>query len=161
MDANPDLLSFVATITAAHIMGNRVSAEELPDLIRSVYAALTTTTDNAATVTGPDPAVPVDKSVFPDYIVCLEDGHKLKMLKRHLMVHFQMTPAAYRKKWGLPNHYPMVAPNYGARRSALAKSFGLGLQDGHRPKRKETPPASAPVVQLIAEGKRGKKVRRA
>jgi predicted transcriptional regulator len=95
--------------------------------MRSVYATLAGTQKPSAEVAEkPQPAVPVKKSVFPDFIICLEDGKKLKMLKRHLARHYAMTPEQYREKWGLPREYPMVAPSYAARRSALAKQIGLG-----------------------------------
>jgi predicted transcriptional regulator len=110
---------------------NRVPAEDLPPLIRKVYAALSSVDGRpedtaAAGPEAPTPAVPIKKSVFPDYIVCLEDGKKLKMLKRHLQAAYGMTPAQYRERWKLPQEYPMVAPNYTTRRSVLAKESGLG-----------------------------------
>jgi predicted transcriptional regulator len=106
-----------------------VSAEDLPNLIRQVHATLTTL-DQGATDTAlrPQPAVPVKKSVTPDYIICLEDGRKLKMLKRHLKTAYNMTPEDYRTRWGLPADYPMVAPNYARQRSTLAKKIGLGTK---------------------------------
>jgi predicted transcriptional regulator len=123
----PDLLSLTAQIVSAHCSNNTVEANALPALINQVHRAL-------AGIGGPEvvepekptPAVPVKRSVFPDYIVCLEDGRKLKMLKRHLQTAYGMTPDAYRARWGLPPDYPMVAPNYGEKRSALAREIGLG-----------------------------------
>ena len=143
------LLGLTAGIVAAHLSHNELTADLLPTLIQSVYRALSTVDvsemEPAATHT---PAVPVKKSVFPDFIVCLEDGKKLKMLKRHLQTSYGMTPDDYRTKWGLPRDYPMVAPSYAATRSSLAKQIGLG--------RKATQPATEPeVTQLPARRARG------
>jgi predicted transcriptional regulator len=120
---SPDLLGLTANIVSAHIAHNRVGAEALPGLIESVYRSLSTAgaPKPEPPASAQAPAVPVKKSVFPDYIVCLEDGKKLKTLKRHLQVSFGLSPDAYRTKWGLPASYPMVAPNYAATRSDLAK----------------------------------------
>lgn len=123
---NADLLGFTADIVAAHVTHNTVAVADLPHLIRQVYAALANIGDGAAAASPPAPAVPIKKSVTPDYIVCLEDGRKLKMLKRHLMTAYGLTPEAYRERWALPGDYPMVAPNYARQRSALAKKIGLG-----------------------------------
>ncbi len=126
-DASHDsVLEFAAQIVSAHVSNNSVQASALPDLIQQVYKALTMVGSEPAPAEKLEPAVPLKKSVFPDYIVCLEDGKKLKMLKRHLMTSYGMTPEAYRERWGLPSNYPMVAPSYAERRSALAKSIGLG-----------------------------------
>ena len=126
-DASHDsVLEFAAQIVSAHVSNNSVQASALPDLIQQVYKALTMVGSEPAPTEKLEPAVPLKKSVFPDYIVCLEDGKKLKMLKRHLMTSYGMTPEAYRERWGLPSNYPMVAPSYAERRSALAKSIGLG-----------------------------------
>jgi predicted transcriptional regulator len=125
--APSSLLEHAAKIVSAHISNNSVQAADLPALIQKVYTALTTLGSEPAQATEKrEPAVPVRKSVFPDYIICLEDGKKLKMLKRHLMTSYSLTPDAYRERWGLPSSYPMVAPSYAERRSALAKSIGLG-----------------------------------
>lgn len=129
-----ELLALTAEIVAAHVSHNRLDAGELPGLIRQVYAALTGLAAGVAQAAAgapasadrPAPAVAVKKSVTPDYIICLEDGKKLKMLKRHLMSHYQLTPEQYRERWGLPPDYPMVAPNYAIRRQVLAKKIGLG-----------------------------------
>lgn len=121
------LISLTADIVAAHVSNNSVSVDDLPSLIQNVHGALATLGTASATETKPEPAVPVRASVKPDYIVCLEDGKKLKMLKRHLMTHYSMTPEQYRAKWGLPADYPMVAPNYAEQRRTLAKKIGLGL----------------------------------
>ncbi len=132
------LLELTAQIVAAHVSNNQIAAGSLPELIRSVHATLVGTQKPAEVVEKQQPAVPPRKSVFPDFIICLEDGKKLKMLKRHLMTHYQLTPELYREKWGLSHDYPMVAPSYAARRSSLAKEIGLG--------RKKAPePVAAPV----------------
>lgn len=121
------ILGLTADIVSSHLANNIVAVGEVPTLIRSVHESLV-----ALGQPQPEPepelkpAVSIRSSVKPDYIVCLEDGKKLKMLKRHLMTHYQMTPAQYRAKWGLPSDYPMVAPNYAVTRSQLAKSMGLG-----------------------------------
>ena len=127
-EAKPtELLPLVTDIVAAHLSNNNVPSAELPQLIREVYQALA-----AASGGGPSPAarpeaaVPVKKSVTPDYIVCLEDGKKLKMLKRYLRSRYDLSPEEYRRRWGLPADYPMVAPAYAARRSDFAKQIGLG-----------------------------------
>ncbi len=120
------LLELTAQIVAAHVRNNQVAAEALPELIRSVHASLAGTQKPVELVEKPQPAVSPRKSVFPDFIICLEDGKKLKMLKRHLATRYGLTPEQYREKWGLPHDYPMVAPNYAERRSSLAKEIGLG-----------------------------------
>ena len=123
------LLALTADIVAAHVGRNSVPVEALPELIRSVHRSLLGTYSPPTPVAEkPNPAVPIKKSIFPDYIVCLEDGKKLKMLKRHLKTAYDMTPDQYRERWGLPQDYPMVAPNYAERRSTLAKQIGLGTQ---------------------------------
>ena len=121
-----ELLKLTADIVAAHVSNNSLSAGELPQLISQVHASLSDTGKAASTEERPAPAVAIKKSVMPDYIVCLEDGKKLKMLKRHLKTSYDLTPEQYRERWGLPADYPMVAPNYAKRRSALAKEIGLG-----------------------------------
>lgn len=127
-----DLLPLVADIVSAHLSNNAVPVAELPNLIRDVYRALLTVGEAEAPVERPEPAVPVKKSVFADYIVCLEDGKKLKMLKRHLRTAYNMTPQEYRERWGLAADYPMVAPNYARQRSKLAKQIGLGTKARRR-----------------------------
>ena len=124
-----ELLSLTTNIVAAHVSNNSISAADLPALIRDVYASLASAGGAPAKeAERPTPAVPVKKSVMPDYIVCLEDGKKLKMLKRHLKTAYDMTPEEYREKWGLAPDYPMVAPNYAKQRSRLAKQIGLGTR---------------------------------
>ena len=127
--AGADILGLTAQIVSAHVSKNRLETEALPSLIQSVYRSLSTAGQvEAASAPALTPAVPIKKSVLPDYIVCLEDGKKLKMLKRHLQTGYGLTPDAYRAKWGLPRDYPMVAPSYAATRSGLAKKIGLGLK---------------------------------
>ncbi|MBZ9745625.1 MucR family transcriptional regulator [Mesorhizobium sp. CO1-1-7] len=122
-----DLLELTAHIVSAYVEKNRLPASGLPELIASVSASISGLGQPVAPVAAPlVPAVNPKKSVTPDFIICLEDGKKFKSLKRHLGVHFGLTPDAYRAKWGLPSDYPMVAPNYAASRSELAKSIGLG-----------------------------------
>lgn len=125
-----DLLALTTEIVAAHLTNNTVPAIEIPALIERVYKSLsnlgTDTPTPSSSNERPQPAVPIRKSVMPDYIICLEDGKKLKMLKRHLKTAYSMTPEQYRERWGLPNDYPMVAPNYAKTRSRLAKDIGLG-----------------------------------
>jgi predicted transcriptional regulator len=123
------LLTLTADIVAAHVSNNSVAVSDLPNLIQNVHAALTGISGNgAAPEPKPEPKVSIRSSVKPDYIVCLEDGKRLKMLKRHLMTHYNMTPDQYRQKWGLSADYPMVAPNYAEQRRSLAKSIGLGTK---------------------------------
>lgn len=120
------LREITAQIVTAYVSSNNVPAETLPTLISTVFRALSSQGNTTAEVPELIPAVPIKKSVYPDYIVCLEDGKKLKMLKRHLHSAYGLTPQQYREKWGLPESYPMVAPAYAARRSALAQKIGLG-----------------------------------
>ena len=123
------LLALTSEIVSAHVANNTVGADELPDLIRNVYGALSGSGEVVEPEpVRPDPAVPIKKSITPDYLICLEDGKKLKMLKRHLSTAYDMTPEEYRERWGLPSDYPMVAPNYAKQRSALAKEIGLGTK---------------------------------
>ena len=125
-----DKLALTAQIVSAHVSHNSVSPDVLPDLIQNVFRALSGTGPRKPDPAPekPLPAVPIRRSVFPDYIVCLEDGKKLKMLKRHLKTAYDMTPEQYRDKWGLAADYPMVAPNYAQHRSTLAKKIGLGTK---------------------------------
>jgi predicted transcriptional regulator len=129
-DAGEDtLLTLTADIVAAHVSNNSVAVNDLPNLIENVHRALRgISATSAAPEAKPEPKVSIRSSVKPDYIVCLEDGKKLKMLKRHLMTHYSMTPEQYRAKWGLSADYPMVAPNYAEQRRTLAKSIGLGTK---------------------------------
>ena len=123
------LLTLTADIVAAHVSNNSVAVNDLPNLIQNVHGALTGISGRAAAAEPkPEPKVSIRSSIKPDFIVCLEDGKKLKMLKRHLMTHYNMTPDQYRQKWGLSADYPMVAPNYAEQRRTLAKSIGLGTK---------------------------------
>ena len=127
--ADEALLTLTADIVAAHVSNNSVAVNDLPNLIQNVHSALSGISGQpAAPEAKPEPKVPIRSSVKPDYLVCLEDGKRLKMLKRHLMTHYQMTPDQYRQKWGLAADYPMVAPNYAEQRRSLAKSIGLGTK---------------------------------
>jgi predicted transcriptional regulator len=128
-EMNDTLITLTADIVSAHVSNNSVSVNDLPQLIQNVHGALNGL--SGAVEEAParqEPAVSVRSSVKPDYVVCLEDGKKLKMLKRHLMTHYQMTPDQYRQKWGLNSDYPMVAPNYAEQRRTLAKKIGLGTK---------------------------------
>ena len=125
--ADAVILGLTAQIVSAHAANNELQPGNLPSVIRAVYETLSHIGEvPAAPVEKVAPAVPIRKSVFPDYIVCLEDGKRLKMLKRHLSTSYNLTPEQYREKWGLDASYPMVAPNYAERRSELAKQIGLG-----------------------------------
>jgi predicted transcriptional regulator len=125
---SPDVLALTAQIVSAHVSNNSVTPDALPSLIQDVYRTLSGVGRETPVAEKPQPAVPVKKSVFADHIVCLEDGKKLKMLKRHLKTAYDMTPDQYRERWGLPPEYPMVAPNYASHRSSLAKKIGLGTK---------------------------------
>ncbi len=128
-----ELLEHTTRIVAAHVANNAMPAADLPRLIATVHETLATLGPEEP-ARKPEPAVPIKQSVKPDYIVCLEDGKKQKMIKRHLKTAHDMTPDDYRKRWGLPRDYPMVAPNYAATRSALAKKIGLGRKPGTKMK---------------------------
>jgi len=123
-----ELVELTADVVSAYVSNNTVVATDLPIVIGDVYDALSRASAKAALPIKEDlkPAVAIKKSVMADYIICLEDGKKFKSLKRHLRTHYDLTPEDYREKWGLPHDYPMVAPNYAAARSALAKKMGLG-----------------------------------
>ncbi|CCA93247.1 MULTISPECIES: MucR family transcriptional regulator [Novosphingobium] len=156
MDNQPvaalDLLALTADIVSAHVSNNNLSIADVPALIVNVHASLAGlgAADEPAAAEQ-EPAVSIRRSVKPDYIVCLEDGKKLKMLKRHLMTHYQLTPDQYRAKWNLPTDYPMVAPDYAERRRALAKKIGLGRKPGKvAAKAPPAPMAKAPRKKLSA-----------
>ena len=121
-----DMLELTTEIVSAFVSNNSISADRLPNLIKTVFATIGNLAPQEVVEERPKPAVPISKSITDDYIICLEDGKKLKMLKRYLRSHFDMSPDDYRKRWGLPNDYPMVAPNYTRRRSEFAKKIGLG-----------------------------------
>src|SRR3954454_16184582 len=150
----PNYIELAADLVSAFVSNNPVPAAELPALIGTVHAALTKTANGSSQQPTEEPkkapAVSVKKSVQPDYIVCLEDGKRFKSLKRHLRTVYDLTPEQYRAKWGLPADYPMVAPNYAAARSELAKSMGLGAQ-------RRTTPEPEPVRPTPrAKGRRKK-----
>ena len=129
IDSKETLITLTSDIVAAHVSNNSVSAEDVATLITNVFNALSGLGQPSAPVeTPPEPAVSIRASVKPDHIVCLEDGKKLKMLKRHLATHYNLTPEQYRAKWNLPADYPMVAPNYAEQRRSLAKKIGLGTK---------------------------------
>jgi predicted transcriptional regulator len=125
-----DLVELTADIISAYVSNNTVVASDLPAIISDVHEALSKASQRLGPTEREElrPAVAVKKSVTPDYIVCLEDGKKFKSLKRHLRTHYNLSPEEYREKWGQPHDYPMVAPNYAAARSQLAKQMGLGTR---------------------------------
>ncbi|MCK6452777.1 MAG: MucR family transcriptional regulator [Alphaproteobacteria bacterium] len=127
-----DVLRMTAQVVASYLSNNMLPATQIPEVISTVYTALNGLGIGGAGGKGEPlkPAVPVRKSITPEFIICLEDGKKLKMLKRHLRTTYDLTPDEYRAKWGLPPEYPMVAPNYAAQRSAFAKKIGLGRTAG-------------------------------
>ena len=131
-----ELLALTTEIVASHVSNNVVPVGDLSKLIQQVYATPASVTSSALgagqAAERPKPAVAIKKSVTPNYLICLEDGKKLKMLKRHLRTSYDLTPEQYRERWGLPADYPMVAPNYAKRRSVLAKKIGLGTKSGRR-----------------------------
>ncbi len=133
-----EILRMAVDIVSAYVGNNTVATDQVPDVISSVYASLSSLDglQSEANAEPLKPAVSVRRSVNPDYIVCLEDGKKLKMLKRHLRAAYNLTPDDYRAKWGLPADYPMVAPNYASQRSEFAKKIGLGRKKGQKIKRR-------------------------
>jgi predicted transcriptional regulator len=128
MEDKSEIIEMTADIVAAYVGANSVAAADLPSLIQSVHRALTGVASgtDVAEAAPREPAVPVKKSITPEFLVCLEDGRKFKSLKRHLRTKYNMSPEDYRAKWGLPKDYPMVAPSYAKARSELAKQMGLG-----------------------------------
>lgn len=136
MQNRKDILEMAADIVSAYVGSNVIPGQDLPQLISNVYSSLASA--NGSTVEPPKveliPAVPIKKSVMPDYIICLEDGKRFKSLRRHIMSKYGLTPEAYRAKWGLPPDYPMVAPNYAKARSDLAKRSGLGKKSAAKPR---------------------------
>jgi predicted transcriptional regulator len=157
MENSDTLVALTADIVIAHISNNKLAQAELPQLISAVHSTLRTIGMSASAMpeVEQEPAVPVRLSIKPDYLVCLEDGKKMKMLKRHLQVHFGLSPDDYRKKWNLPKDYPMVSPNYAKRRSELAVEIGLG-RGGRGSKSAPAAPAapatSATPPEQSAEG---------
>ena len=133
LESNSELLEMSAEIVASYVGNNVVPAADLPELIANVFRAVQETQSAGKEEREPlKPAVSVKKSITPDFLICLEDGKKFKSLKRHLWTHYNLSPEEYREKWGLPASYPMVAPNYAAARSELAKKMGLGQRGGRR-----------------------------
>jgi predicted transcriptional regulator len=156
----PSLTTYVSQIVAAYASNNEVSAGELLDLIKTVHVALIGLGSPAAPTTDAlVPAVPIKKSVFPDHLVCLEDGKSFKTLRRHLLTDHGMTPEQYRERWRLPASYPVVAPNYAATRSAVAKSNGFGRKAAALSSKVEADETGVadPLVRKIPAGKRGRK----
>ena len=138
MDDKAEIIEMTADIVSAYVGNNSVSSSDLPNLIQSVHRALAAVTTGASDVqpAPKEPAVPIKRSITPDYLICLEDGRKFKSLKRHLRTKYNMSPEEYRAKWGLPKDYPMVAPNYAKARSDLAKQMGLGQGGRQAPRKK-------------------------
>jgi predicted transcriptional regulator len=134
-----EILKLASDIVAAYVSNNPVPVSDLPAMIKSVHATLggLSGVDGVEVATSQKPAVTIKKSITPDYLICLEDGKKLKMLKRYLRSRFQLTPDQYRTKWGLPADYPMVAANYAARRSEFAKKIGLGRTSTSKTRRRK------------------------
>lgn len=132
-----DLMGLVSDIVSSYVSNNRIEPAELPAFVQLVKRSLMSLNSyhSFSLTSRSEPAVPIEDSVQPDYIVCLEDGKRMKMLKRHLKTSYNMTPDQYRERWGLPVNYPMVAPNYAVKRQGIAKSIGLGT---HRKNRKKT-----------------------
>ncbi|WP_340589339.1 MucR family transcriptional regulator [Erythrobacter alti] len=135
-DTNEMLITLTADIVTAQVANNNVDSDTLPALIQNVYGALASLGEEKTVEERPEPAVSVRASVKNDHVVCLEDGKKMKMLKRHLMTDHGMTPDEYRERWNLPADYPMVAPAYAEKRRELAKKIGLGRKPGQKPKAK-------------------------
>lgn len=149
-----NLLTLTADIVAAHVSNNSIAVADLPNLIGSVFGALNSLLNPAPfALEKATPAVSVRGSIKPDYLVCLEDGKKLTMLKRYLSTNFNMTPDEYRTKWGLPKDYPMVAPNYAERRRALALAIGLGRKGGRKAEA-VVDAAAGPVSEAAKTGRR-------
>ncbi len=127
MSNREELLALTADIVASHVANNPVPVSEMPQLIEKVFETIEgLSTKSQSKAVKPQPAVSIKKSITPDFLICLEDGQKLKMLKRHLQTHYNLTPEEYRERWGLAGDYPMVAPNYAKQRQELAKKIGLG-----------------------------------
>ena len=148
MNSELELAAWTTDIVSAYVSNNAIAGEKLPEFIGSIYTALSTVSSQMVEQPKVElkPAVPVKKSLTPEYLICLEDGKKFKSLKRHLQAHYGLSPDEYRQKWGLPRDYPMVAPAYAAARSNLAKTMGLGRRAGESPAAAATPapPRSAP-----------------
>jgi predicted transcriptional regulator len=153
--SSPDLvLRLTAQIVAAHVEYNSVAPDALPGLIEQVYRTLRDATQTPTEPEKPVPPMPVKQSVKPDFIVCLEDGKKLKTLRRHLMTSYSLTPAQYRARWDLPPDYPMVTPNYAKLRSSLAKKIGLGRKSAQAPARAKAPTRPTDRTRAQKQGRR-------
>ncbi len=134
-----ELLHLTTDIVAAYVSNNAATSDELSGLLHSTYSTLNALNEGeAGGMTNKEPAIPVNRSISPDYIICLEDGKKLKMLKRYIRTQYSLSPEEYRRRWGLPADYPMVAPNYAKKRSAFAKKIGLGKAAGAKRTAKKT-----------------------
>ena len=157
-----DLTSLTADIVSAYVANNALSGDKIPDLISSIYGALSKASvqDVEPAKVELKPAIAIKKSVTPDYIICLEDGQKFKSLKRHLKTHYNLSPEEYREKWGLPHDYPMVAPSYAAARSDLAKNIGLGRRSVAAATAQPKAPATPAPAEKPGKG-RGKLTRKA
>ena len=146
------LIALTSDIVAAHVANNTVQVADMPKLIQNVFGALQSLGANETVEERPEPAVSIRASVKPDYLVCLEDGKKMTMLKRYLMTQYGMTPDQYRQRWDLPADYPMVAPEYAEKRRALAKTIGLGRKPGERPGQRTTQkPGRKPKAAVAAK----------
>jgi predicted transcriptional regulator len=152
MNSELELAAWTTDIVSAYVSNNAIAGEKLPEFIGSIYTALSTVSSQMVEQPKVElkPAVPVKKSLTPEYLICLEDGKKFKSLKRHLQAHYGLSPDEYRQKWGLPRDYPMVAPAYAAARSNLAKTMGLGRRAG------ESPAAAAAPAAAKERAKRAK-----
>src|ERR1700722_7867341 len=148
--AKETILTLAVQIVSAHVQHNKVQSDELPAFIQQIYKTLQSVGSEPAVQDKPAPAVAVKKSVFDDHVICLDCGKKLKMLKRHLMTDHSMTPEQYRERWGLGRDYPMVAPEYASKRSALAKKIGLGRKSGSKA------PPKAKAAKAPAKKARGR-----
>ncbi|KHL24279.1 hypothetical protein PK98_15045 [Croceibacterium mercuriale] len=158
-DQSETLIALTSDIVAAHVTNNTVNVADVATLIQNVFGALQGLGVSEPVVERPEPAVSIRASVKPDYLVCLEDGKKMKMLKRYLMTQYGMTPEQYRERWNLPADYPMVAPEYAEKRRTLAKSIGLGRKPGERPGQKVAPkpgrkPRAAPAAKTVASAEK-------
>ena len=140
--AKETILTLAVQIVSAHVQHNKMQSEELPGFIQQIYKTLHAVGAEPIVADKPAPAVAVKKSVFDDHVICLDCGKKLKMLKRHLKTAYNMTPEQYRERWELPATYPMVAPNYAAHRSSLAKKIGLGTKRAKPPAKVAAKPAA-------------------
>ena len=157
-----DLTSLTADIVSAYVANNALGGDKIPDLITSVYGALSRASLEAIEPEKVElkPAVAIKKSVTPEYLICLEDGQKFKSLKRHLKTHYDLSPEEYREKWGLPHDYPMVAPSYTAMRSDLAKNIGLGRRGAAIAGTQPEVPAKVELAEKPkGRGKQTRKVR--